>query len=181
MRVAIYNNSTGEILRIVTAPPEAIHIQVQSGEEFFLNPSTGSNFIVAGNAVYVPPPEPPLPTLAELKTAKYQEIAIARFADETGGIVINGVTIPTDRESQATLTGTVISMANGYVSSVRWKTASSGNDGQPIFISVGLAQILDIASKVAQHVETAFAKEEELCDRVVAATNETDIAAVRWT
>lgn len=65
MKAAIYNIETGKIDRIVTAPPSAIAIQVQEGEEFCLNPVDGANHIVNGQAVYIAPPPPPEPTTAQ--------------------------------------------------------------------------------------------------------------------
>ena len=47
-------------------------------------------------------------TLEELKSRKLADIAAARYAQETGGLALNGMTIRTDRESQALITGAAL-------------------------------------------------------------------------
>jgi hypothetical protein len=120
--------------------------------------------------------EHPAPVLSfdELKTAKYDEIAAARYAAETGGCTVDGVTIATDRGSQALLTAAVVTARLDLEFKTRWKCA----DGR--FITLDAMQLRAIGDAVIAHVESCFAREAELCEQIDAAETAEDLAAIKW-
>ena len=116
----------------------------------------------------------PEPTFEELKTAKYDEIAAARYAAETGGCTVDGVTIATDRGSQALLTAAVVTARLDPEFKVRWKCA----DGR--FVTLDAMQLRAIGDAVTAHIEECFAREGDLCELVDAAQTPEDLAAIKW-
>lgn len=119
-------------------------------------------------------PEPPAPTFDELKAAKRGEIAAARYAAETGGCTVDGVTIATDRGSQALLTAAVVSARLDVEFKTRWKCA----DGR--FVTLDAMQLRTIGDAVIAHVETCFAREGELCELIDAAQTPEELDAIQW-
>lgn len=116
----------------------------------------------------------PAPTFEEIKAAKYGEIAAARYAAETGGCTVDGVTIATDRGSQALLTAAVVSARLDLEFKTRWKCA----DGR--FVTLDAMQLRAIGDAVTAHVEACFAREGELCELIDAAQTPEDLAAITW-
>lgn len=116
----------------------------------------------------------PEPTFEELKTAKYDEIAAARYAAETGGCTVDGVTIATDRGSQALLTAAVVSARLDLEFKTRWKCA----DGH--FVSLDAMQLRAIGDAVIAHVEACFAREAELVELIDAAETPDELDAIQW-
>jgi hypothetical protein len=100
--------------------------------------------------------------------------AAKRYAIETGGIVINGMSVMTDRVSQALITG-----AYNYVDAnsgvmVQFKTASG-------FIELTAAQVKTLANAVAAHVQASFAAEcaidQQIISGTITKTEEIDVFA----
>ena len=143
-RPAIYKTDGGAINRFVCCPYSLIQDQCGDGEEFYLNcPDTATHIIDNEPVTIVPEVVPP--TLGEVKAAKLAELASARYTEEVGGIVVGGVTIATDRESQSMLTGAYVSLKQGLMQSVNWK----GDDG---WVTATLTEIEPIAQAVGQHI-----------------------------
>jgi hypothetical protein len=117
---------------------------------------------------------PPVPTFEELKAAKYDEIAAARYAAETGGYTVDGVTIATDRGSQALLTAAVVTARFDPEFKTRWKCA----DGH--FVTLDALQLRAIGDAVTAHIEACFAREGELVELINAAQTPEDLAAIKW-
>lgn len=111
--------------------------------------------------------------LAEAIAAKQRELAAARYITETGGVVIAGATIRTDRESQAQLSSAYTSLKAGLISSTEWK-ASDG------WATVTLAEIEPIAKVVAQHVAACFARERRISELAAAAGAAAELAGIDW-
>lgn len=120
----------------------------------------------------VTPPGVEPTTLGSAKQAKKAEIAAWRYVQETKGVVLNGSTIKTDRESQATISGAYSSLKDGLITSVDWKTAEGA------FVTLGVAEIAAIAQAVAQHVQGSFTAEKALVQQVDAATTIEEVQAV---
>ena len=116
------------------------------------------------------PPSPEPETLESVKAEKRAEIAAWRYEKEVGGVVLNGISINTERDSQAIIGNTLLSMREGLVQSVNWKTA----DGT--FVPLGPAEIEAIAGAVVAHVQACFNAEAMLLAEVAAAQT---IEAVR--
>ena len=118
-----------------------------------------------------PPPEP---SFDELKAAKYDEIATARYETETGGCTIDGITIATDRGSQALLTAAVVTARLEPEFTVRWKCADNR------FVTLDSVQLKAIGAAVTAHVEACFAREGELCELIDAAQTPEELDAIQW-
>lgn len=115
-----------------------------------------------------------VPSLSDLKTDKRAEIAAARYAAEIGGCTVDGVTIATDRGSQALLTAAVVTARLDLEFKTRWKCA----DGR--FVTLDAMQLRAIGDAVTAHVEACFAREAELCELVDAAQTPEDLDAIQW-
>lgn len=118
--------------------------------------------------------EPIPPTLDELKTAKRADIAAARYDAETGGCTVDGVTIATDRGSQALLTAAVVMARIDPEFKTQWKCAN-GN-----FKQLDAFQLRAIGDAVIAHVEACFAREGELCEQIDAAQTPEELASIQW-
>ena len=116
----------------------------------------------------------PAPTFEELKIAKYNEIAAARYDAETGGVDLNGVKIATDRGSQALLTAAVVTARLDLEFKTRWKCA----DGH--FVTLDAMQLRAIGDAVTAHVEKCFTREAELCEQIDAAQTPEELDAIQW-
>ena len=172
MRYAIYKIIDGKIDRFMLSDPSTVDIQCQEGEEFFLNCPDDATHIINNEPVIIVPEVVP-PTLAEVKTAKLAELAAARYTEEIGGIVVGSVTIATDRESQAMMTGAYVSLKQGLMQSVIWK----GDDG---WVTATLTEIEPIAQAVGQHIQACFTKESQLAAQVAAAETVEAVNAIAW-
>ena len=111
--------------------------------------------------------------LAGAKTAKKQEIASARYAAEIAGVTVGGVTIRTDRESQALITGAALKATQDAAYTCTWK-AESG------FVTLNAATVLAVADAVRTHVQTCFDAEAAKCILIDAAQTVEDVEAVEW-
>lgn len=93
---------------------------------------------------------PPAPTV---NLAEYA--ADRRFGVETGGVIVNGVAVATDRDSQAMISGAYAYIQKRPTSAIKFK-ASSG------FVTLDAATVEAIALAVGDHVQACFAKEAEV-------------------
>ena len=96
-----------------------------------------------------PPPAPDWPAL----------IAARRFQAETGGVIVEGIQVNTERDSQSLLTGAAFaaSLDPGY--HIKWKAATG-------FVDLTGEQIIGIASQVRAFVQACFNREAELLGAV---------------
>ena len=114
------------------------------------------------------------PTIEDMRQLKKDEIAAARYAAETGGCMVDGVMIATDRGSQALLTAAVVTARLDVEFKTRWKCA----DGR--FKQLDAFQLRAIGDAVIAHVERCFAREGELCELIDAAQTPEELASIRW-
>ena len=84
-----------------------------------------------------------------------QQIKDAGYAAEIKGITLQGMTIPTDRESQSMITGAVVGTLLDPTKTTRWQTATT-QDGMPIFIELPAPQLQAIGQAVRNHVQRCF-------------------------
>lgn len=99
-----------------------------------------------------------------LKTALKAYAAAKRYQVETGGMTVNGVQLPTDRETQSKLSGAVVAFQAGALTgTIDWKAASG-------WVSVDQATVTALASAVAMHVQSAFSKEKAVSEAIDAET-----------
>lgn len=88
-------------------------------------------------------------------------LAAHRYTVETGGVIVGGSKILTDRGSQAQLNSALQALTSGFVTAVDWKA-----NGQ--WISITLAAIQPIAAAVAQHVQRCFTAERQVAEQIQA-------------
>lgn len=84
-----------------------------------------------------------------------QLIADKRYTVETGGMFTMGVQIPTDRHTQQVLTAMYMRALADTEYTIRFKTGAG-------FVDLSSAQIVMLAEAVHDHVQAAFAREDEL-------------------
>lgn len=88
-----------------------------------------------------------------LKNALKTYAANKRYRVETGGMTVNGLAIPTDRETQSKLSGAVLTFQTGALSgAIDWKAAGG-------WVQLDQAAVTALASAVAAHVQAAFSRE----------------------
>lgn len=104
-------------------------------------------------------------TLGQAKAEALARLAAHRYERETAGIVINGVAIQTDRDSQALIDALQRSLADGIVSSVAFKTAA----GQ--IVNADISTATAIRNAVVLHVQACRSKEAEHAQAVAALTS----------
>ena len=114
------------------------------------------------------------PTFEDLRNRKYREIAQARYNAEIAGVTINGVSIKTDRETQAVLTAACLQayIDSGY--SLNWKT------GDGTFVSLPAEQIMAFGIAVRAHVQACFDREAELLPLIDKAETQADLDAITY-
>lgn len=100
--------------------------------------------------------------LEMLRARLLARLADVRYQHETGGIVVNGAEVKTDRESQGTITGAYARAISDPATTVKWK-ADNG------FVTLDADAIKMFGGAVFDHVQGCFAREAELTDLVNAA------------
>ena len=105
----------------------------------------------------------------------YAYAASKRYAVETGGIVLNGMRVMTDRASQSLITGAYNYVQANPDITVKFKTSGG-------FVELTAAQMTAIANAVGAHVQAAFAAEGEINQQIIAGTITTpaEIDAFGW-
>lgn len=90
-------------------------------------------------------------------------ISARRYVAETSGVIVQGAAVPTDRESQAMVTGAALAatLDSGY--QCQWKTASG-------FVTLDAQAIIAMASAMRAHVQACFDREAELLAALEAGT-----------
>jgi hypothetical protein len=88
-------------------------------------------------------------TLAKTKA----DIAAQRYEMETGGVVYEGMTILTDRESAQILDSTVEKIRRGLMPTIYWKCPEG-------YLALTAANVDVIEIAVLTHIQTAFAWEK---------------------
>ncbi|MDF3936647.1 DUF4376 domain-containing protein [Pseudomonas citronellolis] len=82
-------------------------------------------------------------------------IAARRYQAETAGIVVNGTHVPTDRDSQALVTGAALAAVIGTAYTCQWKTAEG-------FVTLDATSIIAMATAMRAHVQACFDREASL-------------------
>jgi len=109
---------------------------------------------ISGITIDVEVYQAPTPILSETIATKLSELASLRFQKETGGITVAGVSIRTDRESQATLTGAYVAVQLNADLLIDWKCADE------TWTQIDKATVLFLSAAVANHVQLCFSNEK---------------------
>lgn len=123
------------------------------------DPALVGNCWVQGWRVEDLPGADPELALQQAKAVLAQRLAAQRYEKEVGGVVVAGLSIRTDRESQAQISAAYASLKNGLITSTQFK----GADG---WVTVTLAEMEPIARAVAEHVAACFGDERRLCEQL---------------
>lgn len=118
-------------------------------------------------------PDPVAPATLQIDLTAYA--ANKRFAVETGGIVINGQTIDTSRESQAMITGAYAYSQANPSETIQFKAVLG-------WITLDASTIEAIATAVGAHVQACFALEATVAAGIANGTITTtaEIDAAGW-
>lgn len=99
----------------------------------------------------------PVP-FSDQKKDKLAALAARRYKAETGGIVLNGSKILTDRGSQAMING-AYALASRHVADADFTLDFKGADG---WVTLTATQMIAISDAVGQHVQSCFKRERAL-------------------
>lgn len=111
------------------------------------------------------------PPIGQSKAEKKAALAQRRWEVETGGLMLGGVIVRTDRESQALIAGKQLYLDKvPAATEVRWK-AESG------WVIIPRAQFEQVAIAVAEHVQACFDREGELAAEIDAIPEDDEAAA----
>ncbi|WP_438402346.1 DUF4376 domain-containing protein [Aeromonas veronii] len=151
-----------------TIPADAVEITEDYHFELMQSQSQGKQIIadVDGYPVAIEPLPP-----VRSKVAMLAEVAAKRWQVETGGIIVSGYSIATDRESQAQLSSSYSSLKNGLITDTPWKTA----DGRFIFVT--LVDLEPFAQAVSAHVQACFAAEQAHFEAIDKIQSQADLDA----
>ena len=190
VRAAIYDLTTGRILRTIECPADFIARQAGPGESF-LEVTTGvddtSHYIADGALV----PIPARPgnhhtfdytakqwidprTLSDLQVAKWEQIKRARANAEFGGFTWDGSPFDSDAISQSRIQGAVqlAAMAPGFT--IDWTLANNS------VRNLSAADLAAVGVALGLHVGTQHAKARVLRAQIEAATTADEVDAVVW-
>jgi hypothetical protein len=112
--------------------------------------------------------------IEESKEKKKSEIAKARYETEIGGVDFNGITIPTDWDTQSKMTAAYIYAKDDVNFSVEWKISKDE------FISLDSTDIIAIGDLIKTHVQDAFSKEKQLLDQINSSTTIDELKEIVW-
>lgn len=150
-----YSKSTGGFYDAVihgeNIPADAVEI-TDEYHSILLEAQSSGRQITAdenGHPIAINPPKPTISPQSLLAG-----VANKRWEVETGGVMVGGHRIATDRESQAQLNSAYSSLKLGLIDDTPWEDAS-GN-----FTLVTLVELEPVARAVAQHVRACFTAEQ---------------------
>lgn len=111
--------------------------------------------------------------LATRKAALRTSLADFRWRKETGGIVVGGLAVATDRETQTIVDRIVKAFDDGDITGVVKFKRGNGD-----WVQIGEAVARAIKAAGAQHVQACFARECEIDDLIEAAVNVSALDAI---
>jgi len=100
---------------------------------------------------------------AELVKSQKATVSATRYIKETAGIKVDGISINTERDSQAMITGAALSavLDSSYI--CRWKTPSG-------FVDLDSTSLIKVSQSMRQYVQACFDRESELVEAIVNGT-----------
>lgn len=110
--------------------------------------------------------------LADIKRELLAQLADTRWQREVSGIVVQGVPIKTDRETQSILTSLYVKAKFNASFSANFKVSSG------VFVPVSSAQIIAVGDAAAAHVQNCFDREKALSEAIATAKNHDALAAI---
>ncbi len=101
------------------------------------------------------------------------QVASRRYQHETAGISVDGVSIDTNRDSQALITAAALSAVMDPTYLCVWKALSG-----PVTLTA--AQIINIATAIRAHVQACFDRECQLLTALAEGTYTADMLDHGW-
>lgn len=135
-------------------PDDAVELTQEQYEALLEGQSQGKQIVADAHGS---------PTLVDRPLNRAALIADRRYQAETAGITVNGMHLPTDRDSQALVTGAALAAVIDSNYRCQWKTAEG-------FIELDAQQIIAIASAMRAHVQACFDREAKLLAMLEAGT-----------
>ena len=117
------------------------------------------------NGLFTTPPRAPADHAAQ--------IAAVRYLHETAGITVNGVSIDTNRDSQALITAAALSAVIDPTYACIWKALSG-----PVELTA--TQLIAVATAVRAHVQACFDRECQLLEALAEGTYTIDMLDHGW-
>ena len=112
-------------------------------------------------------------SLANLKSARLQELAARRYEAEEGGTTLGGNPLATDRMTQSKITAAYVKASvDADYEITAWKT------GPGIFSTLTAATIIAAANAIEAHVQACFDNEKTISTEITDAVDLTELAAV---
>ncbi|MFI0489776.1 MAG: DUF4376 domain-containing protein [Yersinia sp. (in: enterobacteria)] len=132
-------------------PIDAVEITIEAHAALLDAEAEGKRIVADeyGYPIAIDPPQP-----VRTKESLIADVAAKRFNVETGGVIVTGRPIATDRDSVAQLNNAFISLKNALIADTPWKSV----DGSFTFVT--LADIEPVAQAIASHVRACFAAEQ---------------------
>lgn len=129
--------------------------------------------VTTGAVAELPDLPAPVFSLSEQKVAILSALAHKRWQIETGGIVVGGVPVKTDRESASKLTAAYVKADRDANYSVQnWKVEEG------VFVSLDATTIIATGDAVSAHVQACFDREAALTALILEAEDAAALDAI---
>jgi hypothetical protein len=173
MRIAIYNQSTGQITRAVYCPADHALGQCAEGEEFYLNCPESATHIINNEPVTIVP-EPYVPTLDECKATQKEKIRQARNKQELAGFDYLGKRFDSDEDAMRRI-ATAVQAAQAYPAfSVVWTCQDNTT------IELTAEQMCYMPVVMAAYGNSLHQRATALKAQIDACTTNAEVEAVVW-
>ena len=145
--------------------------RIEDGIYVYLEPGTDEHDLAEGGAwgaieaLHVP-------TLAEIKAAKLNDLGSYRWAYERAGTTIGGTSMDTSETTRLALIGANEKARGNPAYTVNFKIAAGS------WITLNALEIIALADGLADFVQACFDREKVLSDLIVAAVDEAEIDAI---
>ncbi|MFQ2454837.1 DUF4376 domain-containing protein [Aeromonas caviae] len=150
----LYSKSTGGFYNTAIncgeIPDSVVEITAKYHAELLQAQGLGM-VIISNDEGYPVAIEPP--SQVRTKDVLRAEVAAKRWHVETGGIVVDGMPVATDIDSQARLNSAYISLKLGHINDTKWK------DVNGTFTQITLIEMEKLAQAVAKHIRDCFSRE----------------------
>jgi len=112
------------------------------------------------------------PSLDQRKARALAALAARRWQAETGGIIVGGLAIKTDEDTQRKITGAYVKADKDAGFTVQWKVDAG------VFVTLDAAIIVAVGDAVTAHIQSCFENEADLSTLIVEAGDEAALAAI---
>lgn len=129
---------------IATGLVPVVEVGQRGDERFYDN----AEVMVASEILVTATPKP----IEQIKAILAEAVATSRYELETGGIVVGGMSIRTDRESQSMIASALQIVSRNPAAVIDWKGAAG-------WAQIDKAAVEAVADAVGSHVQACFSAE----------------------